>query len=198
METPVSKLAWIALLLLLVSRPAAAAAERTTGTHAGKPYMEATDYRTVAATVIAIDKTTRVVKLRTESGDTVVVVAGKEVKNFTSIKVSDRVKVAIVEQLRVEVTSGAAARDTQEVSSTSSEPGEQPSGTLTRTSRSTASIVAIDKTAGTVTLKGQDGNTYTVKPKLKENLDKIQVGDQVIFTTTKRVAASVAQAPAQN
>jgi ribosomal protein S4E len=198
METPVSKLAWIALLLLLVARPAAAAAERTTGTHAGKPYMEATDYRTVAATVIAIDKTTRVVKLQTESGDTVVVVAGKEVKNFTSIKVSDRVKVAIVEQLRVEVTSGAAARDTQEVASTSSEPGEQPSGTLTRTSRSTASIVAIDKTAGTVTLKGQDGNTYTVKPKLKENLDKIQVGDQVIFTTTKRVAASVAQAPAQN
>jgi hypothetical protein len=198
METPVSKLAWIALLLLLVARPAAAAAERTTGTHAGKPYMEATDYRTVAATVIAIDKTTRVVKLQTESGDTVTVVAGKEVKNFASIKVSDRVKVAIVEQLRVEVTSGAAARDTQEVASTSSEPGEQPSGTLTRTSRSTASIVAIDKTAGTVTLKGQDGNTYTVKPKLKENLDKVQIGDQVIFTTTKRVAASVAQAPAQN
>jgi hypothetical protein len=139
-----------------------------------------------------------VVKLQTESGDTVTVVAGKEVKNFASIKVSDRVKVAIVEQLRVEVTSGAAARDTQEVASTSSEPGEQPSGTLTRTSRSTASIVAIDKTAGTVTLKGQDGNTYTVKPKLKENLDKVQIGDQVIFTTTKRVAASVAQAPAQN
>ena len=157
--------------------------------------MEATDYRTVAATVIAIDKTTRLVKLRTDSGDTMTVVAGKEVKNFANIKVTDRVKAAIVEQLRVEVTSGAAARDTQEVSSTSAKPGEQPSGTLTRSSRSTASIVAIDKTAGTVTLKGQDGNIYTVKPKLKENLDKIQIGDQVVFTVTKKVAASVAKAP---
>jgi hypothetical protein len=192
----VSKSIWYASLLLLLALPAAAAVEKTTGTHGGKPYMQATDYRTLAATVIAIDKTTRVVKMRTEAGDTVAVVAGPEVKNFDQIKKADVVKVAIVEQLRVEVTAAAAAgaaRDTEQVSSTSSKPGERPSGTVTKMTRSTASIVAIDKTAGTVTLKGQDGNTYSVKPKIKENLDKIQVGDQVVFTVTKRVAASVAK-----
>jgi hypothetical protein len=189
----VRKPIWFAVLLLLLALPAAAAVEKTTGTKGGKPYMQATDYVTVAATVIAIDKSTRVVKMRTEAGDTVAVVAGPEVKNFDQIKKADVVKVAIVEQLRVEVTSAAAARDTEQVSSTSSKPGERPSGTVTKMTRSTASIVAIDKTAGTVTLKGQDGNTYSVKPKIKENLDKIQVGDHVVFTVTKRVAASVAK-----
>jgi len=81
-----SKPAWFAVLLLLLALPAAATVQETRGMRGGKPYLETTNQRTVTATVVAVDKTTRVVKLRTEAGDTVAVVAGPEVKNLAKIK----------------------------------------------------------------------------------------------------------------
>jgi hypothetical protein len=192
-----SKSAWLAVSLLLLALPAAAAPQETRGMRNGKPYLETTNQRTVTATVVAVDKTTRVVKLRTEAGDTVAVVAGPEVKNLAKIQLADTVKADIKEQVTIEIATGAAAKDTNEVSATSAKPEEAPHGTRMQRSRSTAAIVAIDTTAGTATLKGQDGNTFTVKAKHKENLDKVQVGDLVVFTVTKSVAASVVKAGAK-
>ena len=107
------------------------------------------------------------------------------------------VKATITEQVTIEVATGSETRDTTEVSATSAKPEENPSGTLTKRTRSTATIAAIDTTAGTATLKGQDGNTYTVKAKHKENLKKVKVGDLIVFTVTKSVAASVVKSAAK-
>ena len=59
-----------------------------------------------------------------------------------------------------------------------------------------ASITAIDKEKGTVTLKGDDGREFDVMPRKKENLSKVQVGDLVVFTYSEAVAASVEKVPA--
>ena len=192
-----SKSVWFAMLLLLFALPVGATKVETSGTRGGKPYLEATDHQAVTATVIAIDQTTRVVRMRTAAGDTVVVVAGPQVKNLARIQVADVVKASITKQVTIEVASGPEVKDTHEVSGTSAKPAENPQGVLTERTRSTASIVAIDKTAGTATLKGQDGNTYTVKAKHPENLDKVKVGDLIVFTVNKSVAVSVEKAAAK-
>jgi hypothetical protein len=189
-----SKSAWFALSLLLFALPVSAEVQRTTGTRAGKPYLEMTNDRIMTGTIIAIDRTTREVKLLNEAGDTLTVVAGNHVKNLAKVQVNDVVKLRIKEQLTIEVASSPAVRDTQEVSVTSAKPGEQPHGTVKERSRSTATIAAIDKATSTVTLKVKDGNTFTIKAKRKETLDKVKVGDLIVFTATKSVATSVEKA----
>jgi hypothetical protein len=192
-----SKSAWFLLSLLLFALPVSAEVQRTTGTRGGKPYLEMTNDRVMIGTVIAIDKKTREVKLLNEAGDTLTVTAGDHVKNLAQVQVEDVVKLRIKESLTIEVASSPAVRDTQEVSVKTAEPGEKPHGTITERSRTTATIVAIDKTTSTVTLKGQDDNPFTIKAKKKETLDKIKVGDLVVFTAVKSIATSLEKAAAK-
>ena len=191
------KSAWFALSLMLIALPVAADVKKTSGTRGGKPYFEATDQDTVTATVIAIDKSTRTVTMRTDGGDTVAVAAGPEVKNFAQIEVTDLVTAHITEQVTVEVATGPEMKDAVEVDATSAKPGELPQGTLTKRSRSTGAIIGIDKATGTVTLNGQDGGVYSVKAKNKKNLDLVKLGDFVVFTVTRSVAAKVEKAGAK-
>jgi len=190
-----SKSSWFAVSLLLFALPAAA--ERTTGMRGGKPYIEATDQRTLTATVISVDKTSRLLRVRTEDGDTLAVSVDKAVKNFAQIQVSDVVKASITDRVTIEVASGPAMKDTSEVSAMPGKSGEKLQGTLTQRTRRTATITAIDKAAGTVALMGQDGNSFTMTAKHKENLDKVTVGDLVVFTVSKSVAATVEKAGAK-
>ncbi len=192
-----SKSAWFALSLLLFALPVSAEVQRTTGTRGGKPYLEMTNDRVMIGTVIAIDKKTREVKLLNEAGDTLTVTAGDHVKNLAQVQVADVVKLRIKESLTIEVASTPAVKDTQDVSVTYGKPGEKPHGTITERSRTTATIVAIDKATSTVTLQATDGNPFTIKAKKKETLDKIKVGDLIVFTAVKSTATSLEKAPAK-
>ena len=192
-----SKSAWFVVSLLLIALPVHAAVQRTQGTKGGKPYVEMTNDRIMTGTVIAIDKKTREVQLLNEAGDTLTVTAGPEVKNLSKVAVNDVVKIRIKEQATIEIATGPALPDTTEVSVKSAEPGEAPHGTVTTKARRTATIVAIDKATSTVTLQGQDGNTFTAKAKHKENLNKVKVGDLVVFTMKKSSATSLVKAEAK-
>lgn len=192
-----SKPAWFALSLLLFALPVHAEVQRTTGTKGGKPYLEMTNDRVMIGTIIAVNQTTREVKLLNEVGDTLTVTAGDHVKNLAKVQVEDVVKLRIKESLTIEVASSPAVRDTQEVSVTNAKPGEKPHGTVTERSRTTATILAIDKATSTVTLQAKDGNPFTIKAKKKETLDKIKVGDLIVFTTVKSTATSLEKAPAK-
>jgi ribosomal protein S17 len=55
----------------------------------------------------------------------------------------------------------------------------------------TATIVAIDKKAHTVTIKGPDGNTETVKARDPKNLEALKVGDLVEITYTRALAIAL-------
>ena len=191
------KSGWFIVLLLLFALPVQAAVQRTNGMKAGKPYVEMTNDRIMTGTVIAVDKKTREVQLLNEAGDTLTVTAGPEVKNLSKVEVNDVVKIRIKEQATIEIATGAAMPDTTEVSVKSAEPGEAPHGTVTTKARRTATIVAIDKATGIVTLQGQDGNTFTAKAKHKENLSKVKVGDMIVFTLKKSSATSLEKATAK-
>jgi len=55
----------------------------------------------------------------------------------------------------------------------------------------TATIEAIDQVNGTVTLKGPQGNSRTIKARDPKNLQRVQVGDLVDITYTEAVAVRV-------
>jgi ribosomal protein S17 len=69
-----------------------------------------------------------------------------------------------------------------------SKPGETPAGAVGQQVSVTATIVAIDKAAHTVTIKGPEGNTETVKARNPKNLDLVKVGDLVEITYTRALA----------
>ena len=51
--------------------------------------------------------------------------------------------------------------------------------------------MAGDDTAHTVTIKGPEGNSETVKAKDPKNLDKVKVGDLVEITYAQALAVSL-------
>jgi hypothetical protein len=185
------KVMMLALMLLAVLPIAAGAQTVKRTTKNGKPYLVATDKVTAQATVLKVNSSTRELTVRTEDGDTVHVVASAEVKNFAQIKAKDVIKVSYTEKLTIEVKPTGTPESTTELQTSRAKPGEKPAASATQKTTYTATIDSIDKTAKTVTLKGHDGKLTTVTPLHPENLDKVSVGELVVFTYTESVAASV-------
>jgi ribosomal 50S subunit-recycling heat shock protein len=185
-------------LMVLAALPAfAGAQEVTTGTKDGKPYFEASNQVTEQATVLAVDAKTRVVTLKTADGETTEVVAGEQVKNFAQIKANDVVKITYKEKLTIHVEGPGTLDVTTEKMTAAAKPGEKPSGAVTERTSYKALIAAIDKAEGTATLKDYQGKEFTITPLHPENLDKVSVGDLVVFTYTETVAASVEKVAAK-
>jgi len=186
-----------ALVLAAVPVAVGAAETKTSVTSSGKPRFEASEKVTGHATVLAINKAKRVVKLRTEDGDTVKVECGEEVKNFDQIRVKDLVTATYTEKLTIEVGEPGEAETSADVTTSTAKPGEKPHGHVSGTVRYKAAITAIDKAKGTVTLKGSDDREATITPRNRANLDKVKVGDTVVFTYTEALAVSLTKAPAK-
>ena len=146
---------------------------------------------TVRGTVEAIDKDKQTVTLKGPNRSLTLRV--RDPKRLDAIKVGDPVVGKYYESLMIEVkkpgesTPGATAQ--QAVGT--SKPGETPAGAVAQQISVTATIVAIDKTAQTATIKGPEGNTVTVKARDPKNLDKVKVGDNVEITYTEALAISL-------
>jgi hypothetical protein len=69
--------------------------------------------------------------------------------------------------------------------------GEKPGAAGARITTVTATITAIDKAAMTVTLRGPDGESTTVKARDPQKLDRVSVGDLVDITYTEAIGISV-------
>jgi ribosomal 50S subunit-recycling heat shock protein len=175
----------------------AGAQEVTTTTKDNKPYFETSDKVTKQATVLAVDAKSRLVTLATADGDTTKIVAGDMVKNFAQIQVNDVIKITYTEKLTVHVEAPGTTEVTTEKMTSAAKLGEKPKGSVTERTSYKAAITAIDKAKGTVTLKGYEGKVFSVTPLVPENLDKVSVGDLVVFTYTESVAASVEKVDAK-
>jgi hypothetical protein len=185
------RFALIAVLAVLAVPSFARAAEEKRGMFNGKPYFEATDKISETATIIKIDKAGRNVTMVGESADTFTVHCGTNVKNFAQIKVGDQVKATYSEKLTIMAEGPGKSEVTHETSEGSAAAGSKPSANMTERTKVSATITAIDKAAGTATLKGMEGHEYIVTPKHPETLDKVAVGDMVTFTYTQSIAISV-------
>jgi hypothetical protein len=176
-----------AVALALAARPLSAAQ------HDGGAGLVAGDAVQLEATVKAVDKETRSVTLEAETGRTVTLKAGPEVKNFDQIQVGDKVQVDYVEALAIHVEK-AGGSPMAEVGAAIEKalPGQKPAVAVAGTVEIKAKVTAIDKGKRTVTLKGPEGNERTVKvdPKVKR-FDELAVGDDVVVRYTEAIAIAV-------
>ena len=150
----------------------------------------------VSGTVTKIDHTTREVTLKAADGEEFSFVASEDVKNLPQVQVGDVVKATYAEALVYEVKKGGQAMDADTtIAVGSAEPGAKPAGTLARQTSVTVSIVAIDPAVPSVTFKGPQGNTRTIKVMHPEKLQGVSVGDTVEITYTEALAIEVEEAP---
>lgn len=148
---------------------------------------------TASATVEKIDQKTRQVTLRRADGSTVSFKAGPEVRNLAQVKKGDEVVVAYHESLAYEVRRAGEATPGAELAEAAAraEPGQRPGAMGAQQLTVTSTIEAIDRRAGTVTLKRADGETFTTKVRDPSKLELVRVGDLVTLTYTEAIAVSV-------
>ena len=151
---------------------------------------------TLTATVEAIDVAKRLVTLKGPKGNEVTVTVGEHVKNLPQVQVGDQVRVKYYEALAFrlvppgETTPSASATG----AAATAQPGQKPAGVGAREVSVTVTVEAIDRKGHTVTFKGPEGNSVTVKAQDPKNLEKVKVGDQVEITYTEALAIAVEKA----
>jgi len=148
------------------------------------------------ATVKAIDQKTRMVTLRRADGSQFTFRAGDEVRNLPQVKVGDTVTVTYYESLAYEVKKpGQGAPGAAMAEQVGRAPaGDKPGIAGARVATVTTTIAAIDKAAGTVTLRGPEGNAETIKVRYPEKLNQVSVGDLVEITYTEALGVAVEEA----
>ena len=147
---------------------------------------------TVKGTIAAIDKEKSTVTLKGPKGRTVTLEV-KDPQKLEVIKVGDPVVATYMEAVAFQIKKPGTATPgtTVQESRVSSKPGETPAGAVGQEVTVTATITAIDKKAHTVTIKGPNGNTETVKAKDPKNLDRVKVGDLVEISYMQALAVSL-------
>jgi ribosome maturation factor RimP len=147
---------------------------------------------TVKGTIAAIDKEKSTVTLKGPKGRTVTLEV-KDPQKLEAIKVGDPVVATYMEAVAFQIKKPGTATPGTTVQETrvGSKPGETPAGAVGQEVTVTATITAIDKKAHTVTIKGPNGNTETVKAKDPKNLDRVKVGDLVEISYMQALAVSL-------
>ena len=188
----------IASSMLLTQSPAFAQSTTTTAPAEKAPAEKPTgkgaaSVTKVRGTVAAVDRDAGTVTLKGPKGRTVTIEV-KDKQKLDMIKVGDPVVAAYVEAVAFRVQkagSGATPGVTTQETRISSKPGETPAGAVGREVTATVTITAIDKKARTVTVKGPQGGTETIKAKDPKNLEGLKVGDMVELTYTQALAISL-------
>jgi Cu/Ag efflux protein CusF len=157
-----------------------------------KPSVTEARTVTLRGTVEAVDKANRTVTIKGQKGRTLTL-AVKDPQKLEAVQVGDPVVARYYESVLIQVKKPGEATpgvSTQQAT-VSTKPGETPGGAIGQEVTVTATITGIDKKAGTVTLKGPQGGTQTVKARDPKNLEKVKVGDLVEITYTEALAVAL-------
>ena len=153
---------------------------------------------TMLATVVDVDKATRMVTLRSDDGREQTIKAGPEVRNFDQIEKGDKVSAEYHESMAIfarkaEAAAGAASPKTATYGTANLAPlGDKPGGLITDVTEVTTTVQEIDYAKRQVTLMGPSGKprVITVSDRV-ENLEAVKKGDEVIVRYTEALAISV-------
>lgn len=157
--------------------------------------VSATEVVKGSATVTAIDSATRTVTLKDAEGSSVEVVAGDAVKNFSQIKVGDKVLVEYIQELSMEVKKGNGIRERIESETeTRAEPGETPAGKLGRQVTIIADVIDVNPAKKTITVKGPKGKIAKLNVKNPDQFKVVKKGDQIKAVYVEALAIAIAPA----
>jgi Cu/Ag efflux protein CusF len=164
---------------------APAATEKAPGRAAGRAVQ-------VKGTVAAVDKDAKTITLKGPKGRTLTLDV-QDPSKLEAVKVGDPVVATYMEAIAFQIKKPGTATPgtTVQESRVSSKPGETPAGAIGQEVSVTATITEINKKAGTVTIKGPQGNAETIKAKDPKNLDLVKVGDLVEITYARALAVSL-------
>lgn len=158
----------------------------------GVPGGEFVETSTINATVTAVNSKSRKVSMVTDQGKNFSVKAGPEVVNFPQIRVGDRLKVELTEELVVRMAKpGEKIEDGGETMIGLSTLGSKPGAMRAETYQVTATVVAIDEKDRKATLKFPDGSTKDVAVRKDIDLSKHKTGEKVIIRATEVFAISM-------
>jgi hypothetical protein len=143
--------------------------------------------------VESVNMNTREVRLRSENGKTVTVVAGPHVQNLAQVKNGDVLRVTYRESL--DYTVNRPGSDTAGVGRSTqirrAPPGDTPAADVTQTVSLRSTIAAIDKANAHVTLRDPEGRLTVVTVRDPGRLDQVQVGDVVDITYREALALAI-------
>lgn len=179
-------------LMLAQPVPAMAQADIRTDVTRGQGTATATGKATVTATITAINAPRREVTLKTTTGRVVDMTIGEEARNFDQLRVGDTVTVEYTEALTLSLKKGAGASSAREREiAERAQPGAKPGGRVGREVTVVAQVVAVDKAAHKVTLKGPKGRVVDLMVEDPAQLNDVKTGDRVEAVYTEAVAVSV-------
>jgi Cu/Ag efflux protein CusF len=186
--------------LLCVAPCASAQPTEATSTVTKAPgAVQAVQSMKTTATVTAIDPASRAISLQRPDGQIVDVRAGAEVKNFDKIKVGDKVAVDYTQSLSLELKKGAtgAPKRIESPTTVSRTPGDpNPGATIGEKVTVLADVVAVNRKAHSVRLRGPEGRMVDLKVPDPEQLKRIKQGDQVQAVYTEALALKLEPAGA--
>jgi hypothetical protein len=171
------------------------------GSESSEPLRrEDTAVTEVRARVAAVDHAKRLLTLTDAAGGQATFQADPAVKNFAQVKVGDELTGTLVESVVLELRPPTAEEAASEASIlevvATAEPGQKPAGLFVRQITAVLVVEAIDKAAGTATLRGPAGNSHTIPARDPKNLDRAKPGDTVVATYTEALDLAVT-APAK-
>src|SRR5262245_9916200 len=146
----------------------------------------------VRGSVASVDRNAGTVTLKGPKGRTLTLEV-RDKQKLDAIKAGDPVVATYVEALmfRVQPTGKEGPDAKVEERMVTSKPGETPAGAVGRQITAVVTITAIDKAAGTVTVKGPRGRTETIKAQDRKNLEAVKVGDRVEITYSQALAIAL-------
>jgi hypothetical protein len=149
------------------------------------------DTFTTMATVYSIDDAKREIRLITPDGRRSSYKAGPDVVNFGQLRIGDKVKAVLTEEVAVSIGRGAAPIGTSGTDVALAPVGAKPGGVVVETSETTARVIAVDPSKHKVTFQLPDGTIRTVKAGKKVDVSAVRVGDDVTVQLGEGLAITV-------
>jgi Cu/Ag efflux protein CusF len=162
-----------------------------TGASAAQKPVTVADTLTKTATIVAIDKTARMVTLKGQDGYMVDVVCGPDVQRFDALKVGDTVTFRYHESVVSAISHPGEKPKDPLATKVTRTAGDKPGGTIAQQMNATVTIEEIDPKVPSVSVKTESGSRMSFKVEDAKNLAGYKVGDKVNITYTQALAVSV-------
>jgi hypothetical protein len=147
--------------------------------------------KTAKVEVVAIERSTRSVTVKDDTGVYETVQAGPGMARFDQLKVGDTVTLRYYDNVVVRLKRpGEAAVDVDSASVTRA-AGAAPGATAATQRTMTVTVTSMDPKTSAVTVKGPNGYVYSRKVADKKVFAALKVGDQLDMTWTEAFLISV-------
>jgi hypothetical protein len=173
---------------------AAPSVETTVEVNRGKGTTAVAGKVVARGTITNVNAAAREFTIKNAKGEELVVPAGPEVKNFDQIRTGDQIvwrqaEALIADLKKTQGKDGIRERvetDTMEAA----KPGQKPGVAAVRTTRVVANVTAVDRKAGTVTLRGVQASRK-LRVSDPAMLADVSRGDQVELTLVEGLALTI-------